>query len=361
MKIYLVGGAVRDRLLGRKPRERDWVVVGGSEEEMLARGLTRVGHAFPVFIDPATGEEYALARSESKVSAGHKGFAFDTSKSVDLETDLRRRDLTINAMAEEDGKIIDPFGGQRDLENRVLRHVSEAFVEDPLRVMRVARFGAELRDFGFEVCPETLDLMRGIATSGELEHLTRERVWGELAKVADTRWLDVFLHVLDSAGCLSPWFSECRLDDSERLLLGTWQRQLPSPVSRIAALGGLLGSQASQQLMQRIGAPKRFARAISIISRHTPAMRAWQAGELRAINFAFHALSRIKPEQAQKEVLNTLALTTGISQALLAERLGQYAALKLDDNDETPESGTSYGRMLNAKRLSLIGSWMEAP
>ena len=359
MKIYLVGGAVRDRLLGRRSGVKDWVAVGASEEALLARGFVRVGHAFPVFVDPATGEEYALARTESKVSSGHKGFTFDTSKNVDLKTDLRRRDLTINAMAVENGEIIDPFGGRRDLENRVLRHVSEAFVEDPLRVLRVARFCAELRDYGFEVAPETLDLMRRIANSGELEYLARERVWGELSKVTDTRWLDVFLHVLDQAECLPPWFSECRFDASQRLVLGTWQRQLPSPVSRFAALGGMLEPQACDRVAQRVGAPKRFARAALLVARHTPALRAWRADEVRAITSAFHALSRINPEQARQEVLNTLALTARMPQDRLGERLREYEAANLDDAVEKPQSGVAYGQMLSAKRLSLVTSWME--
>lgn len=357
MKVYLVGGAVRDRLLGRTPRERDWVVVGGSEQQLLDQGLKRVGHAFPVFIDPKNGEEYALARRESKVSTGHQGFSFDTSSGIDLETDLRRRDLTINAMAEADGRIIDPFGGKKDLENRILRHVSAAFVEDPLRVLRVARICAELRDFGFEVCQETLDLMRHIAESGELQNLTRERIWGEVAKAANTRWLDVFLQVLAAAQCLGPWFAECGFTDAEHHLLGGWQRQLPSPVSRLAALGGLLDHQDTERLMQRIAAPKRFARAAVVVARAAPALRNWQAAEIRNVYSAFHLICKVKPEAAKGEILHSLALVADMPIALLKNREQQFNALRLDGHESNTLGDRDYGSALQAKRQSLIAAW----
>lgn len=359
MKVYLVGGAVRDRLLGRTPRERDWVVVGGSEQQLLDRGMKRVGHAFPVFIDPKTGEEYALARKESKVSTGHKGFSFDTSSGIDLETDLRRRDLTINAMAEEDGRIIDPFGGQKDLKNRVLRHVSEAFAEDPLRVLRVARMCAELRDFGFEVCQATLDLMRQIAESGELQELTQERIWGEVAKAADTRWLDVFLRVLERAGCLDPWFAECAFNDPARLQLGSWQRRLPSPVSRLAALGGLLDREDTERLMQRIGAPKRFARAAVVVSRSAPALQNWRQAETREIYSAFHLICKVKPEAAKGEILDSLALIADMPNAALKNREHAFSSVKLNERAANPPSGEAYGRALRARRFSLIEDWID--
>lgn len=181
MKTYLVGGAVRDRLLGRPQGDRDWVVVGATPEAMLAAGFRPVGRDFPVFLHPGTGEEHALARTERKSGRGYHGFAFHTSPDVSLEEDLTRRDLTINAMAEDgDGGLIDPWGGQRDLAARVLRHVSPAFTEDPVRILRLARFAARLPDF--TVAPETLALMRGMVADGEVDHLVAERVWQELAR-----------------------------------------------------------------------------------------------------------------------------------------------------------------------------------
>src|SRR5512146_2987403 len=175
MDIYLVGGAVRDRLLGRPHVERDFVVVGATPDELLALGFRPVGKDFPVFLHPDTSEQYALARTERKTGAGYYGFATRFSPDVTLEEDLARRDLTINAMArDEDGTLVDPFGGARDLEQGVLRHVGAAFAEDPLRVLRVARFAAR---FGFKVAPGTLALMREIAADGELATLSAERVW----------------------------------------------------------------------------------------------------------------------------------------------------------------------------------------
>ena len=181
MKTYLVGGAVRDKLLGIIPKERDFVVVGSSPEEMGNKGFKPVGKDFPVFLHPETNEEYALARREKKDGHGYGGFQFFTSPEITLEEDLLRRDLTINAIAEsEHGEVIDPYGGQRDLEQRVLRHVSDAFIEDPLRVLRVARFAARFVHFGFSIAPETLVLMKELVTSGELGHLSPERIWQEL-------------------------------------------------------------------------------------------------------------------------------------------------------------------------------------
>lgn len=181
MKIYLVGGAVRDRLLGRRVGDRDWVVVGASPQAMLDAGFRPVGRDFPVFLHPDTGEEHALARTERKSGHGYHGFTFHTSPDVTLEDDLVRRDLTVNAMAEDaDGTLIDPWGGQRDLAARVLRHVSPAFAEDPVRILRLARFAARFHDFS--VAPETLALMRAMVTAGEVDHLVPERVWQELAR-----------------------------------------------------------------------------------------------------------------------------------------------------------------------------------
>lgn len=178
MRILKVGGAVRDALLGRPIRERDWVVLGGSPEALQAQRYRPVGRDFPVFLHPETGEEYALARTERKVREGHQGFTFHTAPDVTLEADLARRDLTINAMAvDEEGVLIDPYGGLKDLQRRVLRHVSPAFQEDPLRVLRVARFAAQLAPFGFTLAPETQALMVTMARSGELESLSRERCW----------------------------------------------------------------------------------------------------------------------------------------------------------------------------------------
>lgn len=184
MDIYLVGGAVRDSLLGRPVAERDWVVVGATPEELQAQGFTPVGRDFPVFLHPHTREEHALARLERKTGPGYRGFVTEFAPDVTLEQDLARRDLTINAMAQAtDGHLIDPHGGRADLERRVLRHVSPAFVEDPVRILRIARFLARFAHLGFSVAAETLELMRQMSASGELDALVPERVWRELERL----------------------------------------------------------------------------------------------------------------------------------------------------------------------------------
>ncbi len=204
MKTYLVGGAVRDKLLGLPVKENDWVVVGATPQQMLDAGYSQVGKDFPVFLHPDSKEQYALARLERKTASGHKGFAFDTTGSVTLEDDLKRRDLTINAIAESaDGTLIDPYGGQQDLAQRRLRHVSDAFAEDPLRVLRVARFAARLAQQEFSVAPETLALMRQMSESGELASLPGERVWQEILLALQTNHPDVFISVLRDCGALS--------------------------------------------------------------------------------------------------------------------------------------------------------------
>ena len=204
MKIYLVGGAVRDDLLGYPCHERDWVVVGATPAQLTALGYTPVGKDFPVFLHPDTREEYALARTERKSGHGYGGFSFYAEPDVTLEQDLARRDLTINAMArDEHGELVDPYGGRKDLEARLLRHVSPAFAEDPLRVLRVARFAARYHHLGFALAPETLSLMRQLVDSGEMEHLVAERVWKETARALGERDPDIYFTVLRDAGALA--------------------------------------------------------------------------------------------------------------------------------------------------------------
>ncbi|OIN50951.1 multifunctional CCA addition/repair protein [Pseudomonas costantinii] len=209
MKIYKVGGAVRDRLLGIKVTDIDRVVVGATTEEMLAKGFKPVGADFPVFLDPKNGDEYALARTERKSGRGYGGFVFHASPEVTLEEDLVRRDLTINAMAEDDdGNLTDPYHGQSDLEARILRHVSPAFAEDPLRVLRVARFAARYAHLSFTVAPETLELMRQLSESGELEALTPERSWKEISRALMEDQPQVFIQVLRDCDALKTLMPE---------------------------------------------------------------------------------------------------------------------------------------------------------
>ncbi len=209
MKIYLVGGAVRDQLLGLPVNEHDWLVVGATPAEMLAQGYTPVGKDFPVFLHPETKDEYALARTERKSGHGYQGFAFHAAPDVSIEEDLLRRDLTVNAMAmDENGNLIDPYGGQKDLQQRLLRHVSQAFMEDPVRVLRVARFAARFAAQGFRVADETNALMLKMVDSGELDYLVPERIWAETYKALVTEWPSRFFETLRECGALQLLFPE---------------------------------------------------------------------------------------------------------------------------------------------------------
>ena len=209
MDIYLVGGAVRDNLLGLKPKELDWVVVGASPDEMLKLGYRQVGKDFPVFLHPETHEEYALARTERKTAPGYHGFEMFAAPDVTLEEDLLRRDLTVNAIAETaDGGLIDPFNGQQDLQDKVLRHVSPAFSEDPVRILRVARFAARFAHLGFTVAPETNTLMQNMVEAGEVDALVPERVWAETSKALSEQTPSRFFEVLRECGALKKLFPE---------------------------------------------------------------------------------------------------------------------------------------------------------
>ncbi len=209
MKSYRVGGAVRDHLLGWPDHDTDWVVTGATEADMLAAGFTSIGREFPVFLHPESREEYALARSERKTGPGYRGFVVEFSPHTTLEEDLQRRDLTINAIAQDDtGGLIDPFGGKGDLENRLLRHVSEAFVEDPVRVLRLARFAARFHHLGFSVAAETRALVKQMGESGELDSLVAERVWQEMSRALGERSPSVFFETLRQCDVLHLLFPE---------------------------------------------------------------------------------------------------------------------------------------------------------
>ena len=203
MQAYLVGGAVRDELLGLEVKDRDWVVVGATPKEMLAKGFKQVGADFPVFLHPGTREEYALARTERKQGHGYHGFTVYSAPDVTLEEDLKRRDLTINAIAKtEGGDLVDPFHGRGDIEDRKLRHVSEAFAEDPLRILRTARFAARFRPLGFTVCDQTMALMQNMVDAGEVNHLVPERVWQEFQRALHEQAPEAFFEVLRDCGAL---------------------------------------------------------------------------------------------------------------------------------------------------------------
>ncbi|TAN50479.1 MAG: multifunctional CCA addition/repair protein [Methylococcaceae bacterium] len=258
MKKYLVGGAIRDKFLGRAVQERDWVVVGETPESMLAQGFRPVGRDFPVFLHPHTREEHALARTERKTAPGYRGFEVQAHPAVSLEDDLKRRDFTINAMAEDEtGLLIDPYGGRQDLDARVLRHVSPAFQEDPVRILRAARFMARYERMGFRVAEETMALMRGMVHAGEVDALVAERVWAELVKALSETAPAAFFRTLAACDALQRLFPEIHalfgvpqppqyhpeIDTGEHTLLVLEQaaRLSPDPIVRFAALTHDLG------------------------------------------------------------------------------------------------------------------------
>jgi tRNA nucleotidyltransferase (CCA-adding enzyme) len=262
VKVYVVGGAVRDELLGLPVQDRDYVVVGATAEEMVERGFKPVGKDFPVFLHPRTHEEYALARTERKSGKGYKGFTVYASPDVTLEEDLRRRDLTINAMAkDEQGTLIDPFGGRDDLKNRLLRHVSEAFAEDPVRILRVARFAAR---FGFAVAPETMALMQRMVDSGETDYLVPERAWQELSRGLMEKEPERMFKVLEEAGLRRKLLPELR----ERVGI---EGSLPV---RFARLAWPLKEAEVEAICERLRVPTEVRELALLACRNRVALRA---------------------------------------------------------------------------------------
>ncbi|MDI1291643.1 MAG: multifunctional CCA addition/repair protein [Methylobacter sp.] len=339
MEIYLVGGAVRDKLLGLPIKERDWVVLGETPESMVKHGYRPVGKDFPVFLHPKTHEEYALARTERKTAPGYKGFTIHAAPDVSLEQDLIRRDLTINAMAmTPEGRLIDPYGGQIDLEKRIFRHISPAFAEDPVRILRIARFAARYGHLGFTLAEETRSLMQSMVTAGEVDHLVPERVWAELFKALNEKSPSAFFYTLKACAALDKIFPEIQclfgvpqpehyhpeIDTGIHVMLCLEQAALlsASPEVRFAALVHDLGKGVTprtnwphhyghetqglrilEQLCMRLRVPNSFKTlAMQVMQYHTHCHRVF---ELRAstITDMLAALGAYKPRHKLSEFL----------------------------------------------------------
>ena len=402
MQIYLVGGAVRDELLGLPARERDWVVVGARPEELQAQGFKPVGKDFPVFLHPQSGEEYALARTERKTGPGYRGFQTLFSPDVTLEQDLERRDLTINAIAKDpSGALIDPYGGQRDLRDRVLRHVSGAFVEDPVRVLRVARFAARFAPLGFKVAPETLDLMREIAARGELDALVSERVWQETQRALEMPAPARFFEVLRDANALPVIFPELHalfgvpqpeqwhpeIDTGVHTLMVVEQAAKLSddPVVRFAALTHDLGKGTTppsewprhvaheqrgvalvEGLCDRLKIPNAYRELAVLTSRyHLLAHRATELRPSTLLDLLEHLDAFRRPDRFEKWVLACEADARGrkglenrdYSQAgYLRDARGAAAKVTLDPIEREGLEGPQIAEMLRAKRLLALPS-----
>lgn len=282
MKVYLVGGAVRDRLLGEPVHERDFVVVGATPVDLLRQGFRQVGRDFPVFLHPKTHEEYALARTERKTGTGYRGFICDYDPSVTLAEDLARRDLTINAIAQDElGNLIDPYHGMQDLKAKQLRHVSPAFVEDPVRVLRVARFAARFYHLGFRIAEETCRLISQMIASGELLHLVPERVWQEWEKSLETKNPQIFIKTLQKLGALKEIFPELvhdRLSAMLNKLARVSELSTRSHVRFAAFMSDLNDIHRIEQLIQRLRIPRAFQSLVRQAVLHSNLVDALEEG-----------------------------------------------------------------------------------
>jgi tRNA nucleotidyltransferase (CCA-adding enzyme) len=405
MEVYLVGGAVRDELLGIPVRERDWVVVGATPQDMERLGYRAVGRDFPVFLHPGTQEEYALARTERKVGRGYRGFEVHCAPDVTLADDLRRRDLTINAMARDaTGALIDPHGGQADLERRLLRHVSEAFAEDPVRILRVARFAARLAPLGFTVAPETSALMRTMVESGEVDALVPERVWQETHKALTEPRPDAFLSTLRDCGALARVFPELdalwgvpqparwhpEIDTGVHMLLvmQAAARLTDNPRVRFAALMHDLGKGTTpptlwprhvgheergatlvRRLSDRLRVPTDFRHLAELTARwHGLAHRALELRATTVLQLLEHCDALRRPERFREFLLACEADfrgRTGFEQRsypeaeLLGSALDAALAATLDPGEREGLSGEAIGEALRRKRLNAIGAAMD--
>ena len=373
MQTYLVGGAIRDRLLGLPaPYEKDWVVVNGTPDQLKSKGYKKVGKSFPVFIDPETGEEYALARRERKTSSGYHGFEFDAGPDISLEEDLSRRDLTINAIAEdEDGNLIDPYGGREDLNNRVLRHVSEAFREDPLRVLRIARFKAKLSQFDFIIADETINLVQKIVGSGELSTLVPERTWLETEKVLKADNFNEYFITLINLNAFNQIYPDLKDLDSEffssHLILES-AKQDYSPEIRFASIFYSLLKRGEKDIKNRIEAMQenmRFANSykrlpimlnnsLALIEEDTSKFTADH--QLRIIE----SIDAIRNPENLDQISQLIMLdhSSDFTQklAVLQKSLDHAKNIKINNLDESKLAGNEIAKHIRELRLKAIES-----
>jgi tRNA nucleotidyltransferase (CCA-adding enzyme) len=405
MQVYLVGGAVRDALLGIPVKERDWVVVGGTREELLRLKYREVGRDFPVFLHPETREEHALARLERKVAPGYRGFSVEFGPEVTLEEDLARRDLTINAIAQSaDGTLLDPYGGRRDLDARVLRHVSPAFIEDPVRVLRVARFAARFAPLGFGVAPETLALMHAMVERREVEALVPERVWQETEKALREPKAGEFFRVLRACGALKPIYPEIdalfgvpqpaqwhpEIDTGLHTLLVLDQAALLSaePKVRFAALVHDLGKATTppaewpshrgheersvsliDALAERLRLPAEYRELAMIVARYHGIVH--RAAELRPgtiLEFLERSDAFRRPERFSQALLACEADARGRTgledrpypqRAYLQAARDAAAAIKPSPEDIAAHSGAKIAEHLHRRRAIVIAELRE--
>jgi len=405
MEVYLVGGAVRDELLGIPVKERDWVVVGATPAELERRGFRPVGRDFPVFLHPQTREEYALARTERKTGPGYRGFEVHCAPEVTLEEDLGRRDLTINAMARDrDGHLVDPYGGLKDLEERRLRHVSAAFTEDPVRILRVARFAARFADLGFTVAGETNDLMHEMVTAGEVDALVPERVWQETHRALAEPRPDAFLEVLRGCGALARIYPEIdalwgvpqperwhpEVDTGEHMLRVMRQAAslTDSPRVRFAALVHDLGKGTTppelwprhigheergatlvRRLSERLRIPTDFRHLAELTARwHGLAHRALELRPATILQLLEHCDAFRRPERFREFLVACEADFRGRpgwetrpypEAELLASALDAASAVSVGADERRGLDGEQIGELLRSKRVTAVGASLD--
>lgn len=369
MKIYLVGGAVRDEILHLPLKERDWVVVGATEKEMLAKGYLKVGKDFPVFLHPQTKEEYALARKERKVGGGYHGFTFEVDKEVTLEEDLMRRDLTINAMAKsEAGHIIDPFNGQSDCQNRILRHVSKAFVEDPVRVLRLARFAARFHALGFHVADETYALMKEIAKSGELDHLVAERVTKEMLRALQEPSPEVFFEVLQKAEALPKLFAPLVPHfATSQTRLKAIAKESTSSLLRFAAAFSPLSKEDLTLLLNRYRLPNEYRELSLFVVQYYDDFKAARDGQpecmltlLEKVD-AFRKPQRFENFLQVSEVIFHLETKEKSPRGLLEKALQACKMVDIASLLKEGKQGLALKEAIHAGRLRAINSILNKP
>ena len=362
MKIYLVGGAVRDSLLGLPVKERDWVVVGAASDDMLAAGYHRVGKDFPVFLHPKTNEEYALARTERKVAKGYTGFEFDVSPQVTLEEDLKRRDLTINAMAQTpEGVIVDPYHGREDLAKKIFRHVSAAFSEDPVRILRVARFSAR---FAFDIAPETLKLMCSMVAQGEVDSLVAERVWKELERALKEPYPENFFAVLTACDALTVLFPQLIFSEAELTALRQAVILSDDPQIRFAALLHTLSEFEIQALSDRYRVTHQYRELAILVSKYLPhyqTAKTLTAEELLDLLLSTDAFRR--PARFKKFLLACEACSSDIfSTHLLSEWLLScyHTAQNTDITSLTSLfAGQAIAQQIKEQRRMVLRKWLN--
>lgn len=375
MDVYLVGGAIRDRLLGLTTQEKDWVVINAIPSDLTKLGYKQVGKSFPVFIHPKTGEEYALARKEMKSGKGYYGFKIDSSPNVTLKEDLYRRDLTINAMAEDNtGQIIDPFNGQKDLSNRVLRHVSAAFAEDPLRLLRVSRFKAKLHDLNFEIAPETIRLLEEIVESGELEALVPERIWQETYKALCEPRFDQYFQTLINLKALNQVFPEIthmNSNFSENHIIQVAIKNGVTPKVKFSSLFLVMLEQGSETvknavitMQKRVNFPNDFKNLALLVDSIYPIFFNGKASKKNAFNAEkclsiIEKLDALRKPSNLEEVLEVISLKKNYSDveetvSLIRKSLVLAQSVKINNLQEDGLEGSVIGEKLRELRLNKI-------